>query len=412
MASATHTFAPQNLAERARELFHAGRQIWWLVGDEVARYCYAVEDAVEAINLARKQRGGTDGKKHRPVQVIHHDRWVGFYREMPGVVPCKDKTNALSIALQIAIMSKQEIEANYPQLIDAANPNRLDFDPEQDAVFVFKSVDEELAREHLTLTLLRNVFQTNACSMDYVEKRKAGARGKRMLVLLSATTKMPDSIPELKPEIAPLPDADGLKQAALDGGLHAEFDAHEESDGKEGITQFDEQQWEKVTNALAGMTSQDAEEAIALALRRHHRIDMGSDGQIWPSLDAFLETLENEKGKTISKIPGLRYVPKSDIVDRPNPGLRAADGLPGPPPEHPPRPRPQARHHAGSRHRPGFDPRPGEDRDWQVHRAPLRSNADDSQHGREQGLPRRPERAIHAAGDPDRQGDQVGGSGG
>jgi SpoVK/Ycf46/Vps4 family AAA+-type ATPase len=135
-------------------------------------------------------------------------------------------------------------------------------------------------------------------------------RGARMLVFITATTEMPKNLPELKPEIIPLPGFDALKIAAMDI-LEPLWEAHKESDGKSGVKKCSESVLAQVVNAMTGLTLADAEEALTLALVRHGGMN---------NLDEFLDTIEKEKAKAIASIPGLTYIPKEQIVNEVPPG--------------------------------------------------------------------------------------------
>ena len=305
------TFSSNDTVARCKELYKSGRQIWSICGDETARYIRGIQQSAVEI--------GQDLKKH--VRVICHDRWCGFRSGMPEVPPCKDKTNALANGLQIALMSHEEIARHFPQLVDetkkADDPLcpalKLDFDPADDIIFIFTSVEQELREQPLTQTLLRNVSISNMCSNSYIKDHKAGTRGNRMIVLITSSPSMPETLSELKPEVMPLPDAATLRDVVMDV-LVGEYSKHDKTKGEKGIKPLDQPSVDKLVVALCGLTTQDAEEAIALAVVKHPGM---------PDLDTFIQTLEDAKAKTISNKPGLRYIPKSDIVGHCPPGYEA-----------------------------------------------------------------------------------------
>jgi len=292
---------PANIRERTMELWKSGRQVWWLVTEELFRVSSAIKQAASALSEHR-------GKK---LGVILHDRWAGFHQGLPPVTPCRDKSNTLGLALQMALMSKEELEGA------GLKPP---FNPEDDLIFVFKSVDEEIRSQPLVLTLLKNVMLSNACSTQYVKDRGASDgteyhRGSRMIVLASTTIAMPEAIPELRPEIVPLPTYQALKNIALDC-LEAEWEAYKASDGKDGIQPLEDTTFDKVILALHGMTAADAEEVLALAMVRHE----AKKHREIRDLDAFLDTIESEKAQVLSKLPGLTYIRKNNIIGEPLPG--------------------------------------------------------------------------------------------
>lgn len=193
---------------------------------------------------------------------------------------------------------------------------QLPFDPADDLIFVFKSIDSELANEQLTLTLMRNIMQANICSTSYTDDRhdprtgKSAIRGKRMIVVISATSTLPASIPELKPEIVPLPDLNALRHIAMDV-LEPAWQDYRDSKGKLGYKPLEKPEANKVVNSLCGMTAQDAEEALTLSMVKHPLLD---------NLDDFINTIEHEKARCIASIPGLSYVPREQIVGEMPPG--------------------------------------------------------------------------------------------
>lgn len=304
MAEATHTFSPSNLVGRTMELWKSGRQVWWTVTEETFRVTTAIKNAAKKLNEGRA----------KSLVVVCHDRWTGFHQGIPPMTRCKDKTEVFGTALQMAMMSKQEL--------DEAGLKPA-FNPEDDIVFVFKGVTEELRDQPPVCTLLKNIVMANACSPEYVKDRGEDdqhpyTRGSRMIVLVTTTMTMPESIPELKPEIIPLPNYQNLKNIALDC-LEAEWEAYKESEGKDGIKPLEDAPFDKVILSLHGMTAADAEEVLALAMVRHE----AKKHREIRDLDGFLDTIEREKAKVISKIPGLTYIPKSDIVGEPLPGYES-----------------------------------------------------------------------------------------
>jgi hypothetical protein len=328
----TLTFASQNIAARCQELFRSGRQAWWMVTDEVSRCELAIKAAATELSKLKTQM------KYSPqeieagsavtVGVVSHDQWAGLYRGHP-TIQGDPNTSPLAEGLKLAIMTKEEIESAY----GTTNVDLLPFDPADDLIFVFKSIENviHLPEETQTVALLRDVIQVNMCSPSFIaDKAKAAAaasgseaeideetghykgftRGSRMLVFITATTEMPKNLPELKPEIIPLPGFDALKVAALDI-LEPLWESHKESGGTSGVKKCSDAVLSQVVNAMTGLTLADAEEALTLALVRHGGMS---------NLDEFLDTIEKEKAKAIASIPGLTYIPKEQIVNEVPPG--------------------------------------------------------------------------------------------
>ncbi len=308
------TFSTDDTVTRAKELYRSGRQIWAICGDEVSRYIRSIQQAAAELNKEF-------GSNSKPIRVVCHDRWSGFRVGLPEVPPCKDKTNVLANGLQIALMSHQEIAKHFPQLVDeqaksddpACPALRLDFDPADNIIFIFTSVEQELREQPLTQTLLKNVSISNMCSPGFTKDHENGIRGNRMFVLITSSPAMPEQLSELKPEVMPLPDTQALRLVARDI-LEPQNERYADTDGKQGIKLPESSAMDRIVVALCGLTTQDAEEAMALAVVKHPGM---------PDLDVFVQTLEDAKAKTISNKPGLRYIPKGDIVNHCPPGYES-----------------------------------------------------------------------------------------
>ena len=235
--------------------------------------------------------------------MVFHDRYCGFYQGLPYVTPCADKkTHILGIALQLALMSKEQI-ASDEKLADLDIP----FRPEEDLIFYFKSISrKELEDNPHVMTLIRNCAQSNMASLDYVEGKKIGTRGKRLIVFIMPTMSLPEDVPELKPEIVPLPDFDTLRKVALD--------VIEPLVETKKIKKIGEQTINRITEALCGFTLTDAEEAVSLVWAKHRS---------FAELDTVIDTIEKEKARIIAKIPGLQYIPKDQVISRVLPGYES-----------------------------------------------------------------------------------------
>ncbi|MEI8198084.1 MAG: ATP-binding protein, partial [Phycisphaerae bacterium] len=322
-----------DLSARIVELWRSGRQVLVLEGSEVPRYQLAIKNGAEAITKRLTEAAVADGRAARPVKMVAHDRWCGFHTSLPDMIPCRDKkTNALAIAIQMAIFTKEEIErvfgSTFLEEKDAQgnpNPLKLPFDPADDLVFVFTSTDAEIAEQQLTQTLIRNIMHVNACSplhiadkaeqagIGFDEDRKCYpgfTRGSRMLIFITPVGDFPKTIPELRPEIVPLPGYEALEECAKDV-LEPLFEDYESTQGKKGAQRPTILEWEQIVSSGFGMTCQDFEEAVSLAWTR-----LKSLGDI----PAFLDIIEKEMVKALAKIPGLSHIPKEQIVNANLPG--------------------------------------------------------------------------------------------
>ena len=291
------TIGSQDLTGRIIELWRAGRPIHHAVGDEISRYGTSIQLAGKQLTDERKKEG-----KNKPVHVIFHDRYCGFYQGLPNVTPCADKTNNLGLALQLALMSQEQIEAS-----EKLAEIKLPFRSEDDLIFYFKSIShKELEEQPVVMTLLRNCAQSNMAGVQYVEDKKIGTRGKRMIVIVTTGMSLPEEIPELKPEIIPLPDFDTLRKIAL-GVLEPLYE-----DGR--VQKLPDTHVDKITESLAGFTIADAEEAVSLVWAKHRSFS---------DLDQVADTIEKEKARIIAKIAGLQYIPKEQVISRVLPGYES-----------------------------------------------------------------------------------------
>ena len=291
-----HTVADGDLSLRIQELWKAGRPIHMLVGEEIGRCGTAIQVAAERLTTDRRNSQADAPAVH----VVFHDRYCGFYQGLPNVTPCADKkTHILGVALQLALMSKEQIE-NDDKLADLPLP----FRPDDDLIFYFKSISrKELDDSPHVMTLIRNCAQSNMSGLEYVEDKKIGTRGKRLIVFIMPTLSLPEDVPELKPEIMPLPDFDTLRKVAIDV-IEPLVEAKK-------IAPIGEQSIDRITEALCGFTLTDAEEAVSLVWAKHRS---------FAELDTVIDTIEKEKARIIAKIPGLQYIPKDQVISRVLPG--------------------------------------------------------------------------------------------
>lgn len=347
MAESKVAFAPHDLTQRCVELWRSGRQIWALEGSELARYQSAIKDAtieIDAIRTRLAKGGGYIAAK--PVTMIAHDRWAGFHTGLPEMVQCRDgKSGTLANAIKMAMYTKEEIDKEFPGFLDATNPNRLPFNPADDLIFVFKSCHEEIVGQQLTQTFIRDIIHSNACSPLYVQEKAEAAgigkeedgtfkgytRGTRMLVFITPIGEFINTVPELKAEIVPLPDFAALESCAFDV-LQPLFDLNKNSKGKRGAHLPTKTDWELLINSGKGMTCGDFEEAVSLAWTRlrdlieREPLQDGDSRHIpftTPDVHFFLNIIEKEKAKAVSKIPGVQYIPKEQIVNTTMPGYEA-----------------------------------------------------------------------------------------
>ena len=299
-------FIGDDLTTRTIEWWKAGRPVSHIVSDEQAVCERKIKEAGQILSTEEK-----------PVRVVVHDRWSGFRLGLPTIPPCKNKSNIFANALQMALMTDSEMDKHFPGVLQG--DDRIPFRPADSCIIVFSnSCDEELKAQPGAVTLLRNIISATATGPGYVKDREAGSRGDRLIILLTTGLTLPESIPELKPEIVPLPGYRDLYKIAVDI-FEEMFEEYDETGGEKGCKPFGDELLEPIANSMRGLSTQDAEETLALASVRHQV----RDKHAITDLDAFLETIEDEKGKAIAKTPGLRYIPKRDIVDHQPAGYEA-----------------------------------------------------------------------------------------
>jgi len=304
------TIGSHDLSGRIVELWRAGRPVHWLCGDEISRCGDAVQAAGRTITEDRRKEGGSgggngNGPGPKPVHVFFHDRFSGFYQGLPPAVPTASRCSLLPVALQCLLATQQQLQGD-PKLSTVELP----FAPADDLIVYFKSVDRrELEESPHTITLVRNCIQANMTAGGYSQSSQPSDRGKRMLILITPTLAMSPELPELKPEIVPLPDFATLRRVVM-GVMGRQFALYDQSGGKQGAKRISEDQIDLITQACSGFTTADAEEAISLVWARHRAFD---DPKV-------LDTLEQEKARIIARIPGVTYVPRDQIVQHVLPG--------------------------------------------------------------------------------------------
>ena len=286
-----------DLGKLVRDSFLANNQVLVLVGSEL----YAMQ---EAVSEAAK---GLCNEK-RQVDVLCHDPLASFHR--PGF-PLTGGGNAYReplVALTAMMSSFADNRADLDDLVDDQGPLIV---PENPMICVLKGWEGRLfpvgaggLPNDLLVQAFRNTLSGNLCSPIYSNKdddngKPIVQRGSRLLVLLCATYVPNPLMPELKPIYVPLPDRQRLSGVATQAVRHIKGDA-DPDEAAEGIVR-----------SLIGMTYQDADEAVALALVEH-------GGCVMPEM---LGTIERRKALSISGINGLTYIPRERI--------EASERLPG-----------------------------------------------------------------------------------
>lgn len=272
-----------------------------LVTDEPYRIQRAIQEASHAM-----------AKVHNlDVKVWCHDKVCGFYQGVPKTRPPEDKTNFLAMALPLMVESAEQIKQAAPKMITP-------FNPADDIIFVLKDPNWDLNTSPSSpsvIQILRNVIQSNMCSGLFHGQDENGKkiRGKRMIVMVTSTSKLPEDLPEVKPITVPLPD-EGILEQAVVNSLDRMVGVTIKKTGKK-MPKLDGDQRRRVIQAGLGLTYQQYEESLSLAL-------VENDG--WDNIDSFLNTIEKRKGQTIAATAGLTYIPKDHIKMDNMPGYEEA----------------------------------------------------------------------------------------
>jgi hypothetical protein len=284
----------------------ANFQLLGLQGDEPFYYQTCIQEAGKQLTEYLRARYAADPDKEPSdaiasddpygaalrVQVVAHDKCCGFHVGEPPILPPKDDTRDPMVALW-AMMTD-----NFGSLVQV-DPNarieaaQLPWRPADDVVFILKDWDPALTEPDV-IQVLRNIVSANlgATQTDPNDPEKV-TRGQRMLVFLSSVAQPNPALPELHWTPVPLPDGAMLTRAVgkvIDGYGDA-------------ITAPDAEQ-EAVAAQLHGLTYQDAEDAVALAINT-----LGG----WVS-ETIPTILEQAKASKFGDLPGISYVSRDDIA--------------------------------------------------------------------------------------------------
>jgi ATP-dependent 26S proteasome regulatory subunit len=296
----------QQLPELIQKRFNANYQVLYFEGDEFHRYLEAIQSAAKTL----KEEYIADGDKDVEIDVICHDKFCGFYRGQPGISEPGDKTNKPLNALPVMMASDQDLAK--------LNNNMLKlFNPQHHVIFVLKDWEVDLNTPPdgpKVVQFIRNIVHSNMCASNYYgEERKAGIRGQRMLVFVSATSKLPPTLPELHPIQIPLPDDEVLGNV-VKRVLDPIEDAHTKTKGKKGFVTPQDKRI-VIVRSLNGLTDQAAEDALSLAVSQHKGT---------ADLQKVLETIEDEKSTHVAGVPGLEYISRELVADIELPGYEKA----------------------------------------------------------------------------------------
>ena len=292
-----------NLVDNVKNHWLANNAVMFCVTEEPFRCVKDISTAIDQL----KEEYGSD------IDIIGHDKVCGFHRgSNPTLIPPKDKSNNLGIAIPMMMGTEEGMK-------DASVDLVLSFDPNRDIMFVLKDPSWELfenTAKSLVIQRLRTVIQTNMCSRAYhgfdgddgdasdwpAEDKRQYRRGKRMIILISATEKLPEDLPEVSPIIIPLPDANLLRHAVR--GVLLPLEDKPIAGTSKKLDKLTQESEDKIVGALAGFTYQGAEDVLSLAV-------VSNKG--YEDINAFISTIEFKKAQMLQGYAGLTYVPKDSI---------------------------------------------------------------------------------------------------
>ena len=295
------TNLPKTIADR----YVANYQVIYLESDEPQRCVEAVVAAQEIINKSRDA----------DIKIVSYDKWAGLHLGMPGIERATDATvkliNALPIMMAGTETAKAEVRTFFQQ--------RKLFKETDDVIFIVKEAESELHSPQdgpAIQQFLKNIVAGNMCVRTWAEENKAGKRGQRLVVFVSAVAKLPQSLPEFNPINVPLPDEEVLR-GIVDKVADNIESRWNEGDGNE--VKKHTMGWVTppavrgiLSRALTGLTYQKAEDALSLAIAQHGTASAELEGKTRTLLKpaSLLEVIEIEKSIQISGVPGLEYIPR------------------------------------------------------------------------------------------------------
>ena len=292
-----------NLVQMVRNHWLANNAVMFLVTEEPYRCMKDIRTAVEQLKAERDE----------DIDVVGHDKVCGFHGSGdPTLTVPKDKSNNLSVAIPMMMATGEEMKAANA---DSEPP----FDAARDIVCVMKDPNWELCDSPGKSTVIqrfRTVIQTNMCSRNYhgfdgdegdasdwpAENKRRYRRGKRMIILVSSTEKLPEDLPEIDPIVVPLPDPELLRHAVRD--VLVPLEGKPIAGTSKKIGKLTKESEDKIVGALAGFTYQRAEDVLSLAV-------VANKG--YEDINAFIGTIEIKKAQMLQGYAGLTYVPKDSI---------------------------------------------------------------------------------------------------
>jgi hypothetical protein len=319
-----------DITKLAINYFRANNPLLALVSEEIFPAQTAIEEAVTQINKLREAE--TDPRP--PVRLVLHDPLAGFhfgtFNVTANLVEPRTSLQDLCRLIQpesLGDMTLADSVEGRPGTIKLKGQQRP-IEETDDVIAVLKNWDMLFDPQRFTATAdfimaFINILQGNLCATQWQEvasvPRNTPAwatlkngnrfstikRGKRMLVLLNKTDRIPPELSEIKPIYVPLPGREHMGKL-VDSQLEAVANKAKTKNKSyfhnipaNKLPEFRD----RVVSSLIGLTDQAAQDALLLSQVEHEGFsDVGT-----------ISTIEGLKAAAISLLPGLQYVPYSRI---------------------------------------------------------------------------------------------------
>ena len=222
--------------------------------------------------------------QERKTRLLCHDPLVGFHEGVFTLDGMCNPSQALNDL--IAVISGEG-------MVDP-----VAIAPEEDVVLILKGW-ENLWREEdksapEVCQAFSNIIQGNLCSPIRDEEKVY--RGRRMIIMISKSPYVPQSLPEIKPVDVPLPDVSEFK--AMVERFWTSF----------GEAETPVEFKDLVAKTLVGFSRIEAEDALSLSLVQHGGKE---DYRI-------VEVIEDYKAASVRSVPGLTYKKKQFTENQTN----------------------------------------------------------------------------------------------
>lgn len=275
------------LVDHLVDHFRTGYAFLHLWGPEQARYARAVLAAAKRIGELRGEG---------PPAVLYWDLLSGFSAHYAHDLGESRNVTGLVGALQAGLS-----EETGPETLAMFGEGG----PANDAVIVLKNLEAALHHPSsgpAAIEAIRTIIQGGLNGVVHdPDDPETVRRGQRMFVILTPTDRVPVTLPELHPERVALPDEAEHRET-----VDFLIDDHLRAEGDHPLKE--ESLREAAARACCGLTTIEAENALALALlkSRPHAEDPGR------FREELIGAVEREKSVAVASIPGLAYLSRRE----------------------------------------------------------------------------------------------------